>query len=371
MTTPLGPVPSPDGVAAQHAVLGMRPEGVVSRNPSHPEAQWFGDAGLGLMIHWGIAAVRGNLELSWSMIANTPWDAAGAPGNKVTPAEYWALAPRFQPEHFSPNEWIAAAARAGFRYAVFVAMHHDGYTLWPSRCSELGVQSTVGGRDLVGPYVEACRAAGIKVGLYLSPPDWHFDRKHMSFNYPSMGGLEGGRKDLTHPMFDEHHQPVALTPPSPAHVAARRKLFHERIRELLTDYGRIDLLWFDGGTWDNEARDLALAIQPHLVINSRICAGHFETTECGFPANPPSTWLETCYCWQTCGLQMPDGRPVEVWGYLDSETYKSARWVADWYRTLRQWNVNFLLNVSPRPDGTMPPIVFQRFEELRRELMTG
>ncbi|HRJ71989.1 MAG TPA: alpha-L-fucosidase [Terrimicrobiaceae bacterium] len=368
MTTTLPSAAPQDGVAGQHAALGMRPEGIVSSRPTHPEAQWFGTAGLGLMVHWGLPAVHGNLETSWSMIANTPWDAAGAPGNKITPAEYWKLAADFRPENFAPNDWIAAAARAGFRYAVFVAMHHDGYTMWPSRSSRFGVQSTPVGRDLVGPYVEACRRAGIKVGLYLSPPDWHFDRKHMSFNYRSMGGLEGNRKDPTVPMFDEHHRPAVIAPPSADHLAERRQLFHARIRELLTDYGRIDLLWFDGGTWDNDARDLALSIQPHLVINSRICAGHFESTECGFPAEPPVTWMETCYCWQTCDLLMPNGAPVEVWGYLDRETYKPARWVADAYRKLRNWNVNFLLNVSPRPDGTMPPIVYQRFQELQKEL---
>ncbi len=102
-------------------------------------------------------------------------DVAGAPGNKITPSEYWKLAAEFRPEHYNPSDWIDAAARAGFQYAVFVAMHHDGYTMWPSRCSSFGVQSTPGGFDLVGPYVEACRRAGIKVGLYLSPPDWHFD----------------------------------------------------------------------------------------------------------------------------------------------------------------------------------------------------
>jgi len=358
----------PDGVAAQHAALGLKPQGIVSARPTHPEAQWFPGAGLGLMIHWGLASLHGNLDTSWSMIANTPWDAGGAPHNKVTPNEYWKLAGHFRPVNYDPGLWLSRAAAAGFRYAVFVALHHDGYTMWPSKCSEFGVQSTPGGCDLVGPYVEACRKHGLKVGIYLSPPDWYFDRKCMSFNYPSLGGLEGTRKVAGVAQFDEDHCPAIIPHPSPEHLAKRRKLFHDRIREILTNYGRIDLLWFDGGTWDNDARDLALSLQPHLVINSRSCAGHFESTECHLPAQKPGTWLEAVLCWQTCAIKMPNNQPVEVWGYLSTGTFKSAQWAAASYRSLREWGCNLLLNVGPRPDGTLPDIVYERFLELGREL---
>jgi len=353
-----------ESAAAQHAALGMRPEGQVSTKPTHPEAQWFGGGELGLMIHWGIASGHGELELSWGMVAETPWDRSWAPANKITPHDYWKLADRFVPDRWNPDEWVAAAAKAGFRYAVFVAMHHDGYTMWPSAASPFGVHTTPGGRDLLAPYVEACRRHGLKVGIYLSPPDWHFDREVMSFHYQSMGGLEGFRKIADSPVYDQNHHLAEISAPSPEHLAARRKLFHARIREVLKGYGRVDLLWFDGGTWDNEARDLALSLQPHLVINSRSCAGHFESTECSFPEKNPGTWLETVFCWQTCPHTMPDGRPVEVWGYLETETYKPAAWVADHYRQLREWGCNLCVNVSPRPNGEMPPIVMQRLREL-------
>jgi alpha-L-fucosidase len=81
----------------QHAVLGLSLDNVAVPT-RHPEAQWFPEAGLGLFLTWGIASIHGNLELSWGMIANTTWDAAGAPGNKVTPEEYWKLAGRFDPQ---------------------------------------------------------------------------------------------------------------------------------------------------------------------------------------------------------------------------------------------------------------------------------
>lgn len=354
------------GAAAQHAALGLESGVAVSKPASHPEAAWFPEAGLGLMVHWGLASVHGGLDLSWGMIANTPWDAAGAPGNKITPREYWRLAERFLPAAYDPEPWVAAAARAGFRYAVFTAMHHDGYTLWPSACSDFGVQSHLGGWDLVAPFVEACRRHGLKVGLYLSPPDWHFDREVMSFNYPSMGGLVGDRRDGAAPVFDQDHRPSEISAPSPGHLSRRRALFHARIHELLTRYGRIDLLWFDGGVRDNDARDLALALQPHLVINSRSCDGHYDCTECHLPSAPPTGWFETVHCWQSCEIRTPRGAPVDVWGYLKTETYKSAAWAYGSYRQLRGWGGNFLLNVGPRPDGSMPGIVLQRLAEFQR-----
>lgn len=346
----------------------MKPSGIVSSLPSHPEALWFADAGLGLMIHWGIAALHGKLDLSWAMIANTPYDRAGAPHNKITPRDYWALADRFAPQCYDPDAWLAPAAAAGFRYAVMTAMHHDGYTLWPSRHSSFGVQSTPGGRDLIGPYVAACRRHGLKVGIYLSPPDWYFDREYMSFNYETMGSFDADKMRNGGIQFDIDHKPTQISQPPPEHEEARRRLFHARVRELLTLYGRIDILWFDGGTWDNEVRDIALSLQPHLVINSRSCAGHFESTECKFPTAPATTWLETVHCWQSCDVKMPNGAPVEVWGYLATENYKSAQWVANGYRLLRQLGGNFLVNVSPRADGTLPDIVYDRFAELREEL---
>lgn len=149
MTTSRDPVTKCDNknsgaVADQHAALGM----VASRqstHTTHPEAQWFPRAGLGLFVHWGIASVHGDLDLSWAMIANTSYDAAAKGRNKLSPEAYWKLAERFNPDRYDPDKWLAAAARAGMRYAVLTTMHHDGYTLWPSRCSDFGVQSHLGG----------------------------------------------------------------------------------------------------------------------------------------------------------------------------------------------------------------------------------
>ena len=352
--------------AAQHAALGMDHSGKTSRHTQHPEAQWFPRAGLGLFVHMGIASVHGNMDLSWGMIADTPWDAAAKGANKVTPEEYWRLADRYNPSAYDPDKWLAAAAKAGFKYAVLTAMHHDGYTLWPSGYGDFGVQSHLAGRDLVGPFVEACRRHGLKVGLYLSPPDWHFDRQVMSFNYytASMDPGKPRPNAAGHPWFDQRHQPIAPPLRTPAHDARLRAMFHGRVEELLTRYGRIDLLWFDGGTHDNAIRDRARELQPHIVINSRSCDGDYDCTECALPTQQFTGWFETCHCWQAAEIPDRTGAgTVDVWGYLKAEQYKSTAWMLETLARLRQWGGNLLINVSPRPDGELPDVVYQRLAE--------
>jgi alpha-L-fucosidase len=345
--------------AEQHAALGMAGRKNL-QHTLHPEAQWFPRAGLGLFIHWGIASVHGDLDLSWSMIANTRYDSAAQGRNKVTPEEYWRLAERFNPTHTNPDKWLAAAKAAGFQYAVFTAMHHDGYTLWPSAYGAMGVQQSLPNRDFVGPFVEACRKHGLKVGLYYSPPDWYFDRQYMSFNYRS----DGQSRDAGRPTFDTQHQPGVLPPRPPEHIARQREIFHGRVEELLTRYGRIDLLWFDGGAHDNEIRDRARQLQPHIVINDRSCDGDFAHTECYLPDEPSDGWLETCHCWQHSDLQTPDGAHIDFWGYLKEEQYKPAAWMLESLVRLRSLGGNFLANVGPRPNGQLPDVVYERFGEV-------
>jgi alpha-L-fucosidase len=362
MTEPqASPTHQPAAVAAQHAALGL--DGTrrsPSRHTTHSEAQWFGSAGLGLFVHWGIACVHGDLDLSWSMIARTPWDASAGGKNKVTPEEYWKLAERFQPARYDPDAWLSAAKRAGFTYAVLTAMHHDGYTLWPTAHGELGVQSHLSGRDLVRPFVDACRRQGLKVGLYMSPPDWFADRAYRDFGYTG-SNLSNADTTADRVGLNSRHERVSLPARPVALVQQMREQLHERVRELLTNYGKIDLLWFDGGTHDNELRDLARGIQPHLVINSRACDGDYDCTECTLPTERPTGWFETCHCWQDSDIISPSGGKVDVWGYLRAEQYKSAAWMLSNLVKLRAWGANLLLNIGPGPSGELPSVVYERF----------
>lgn len=197
---------------------------VVMPNPS-PKAQWFPDASLGLFMHWGIHSVVG-AQPSWDMISNYRY------GGKVAPPDkYYALAEQFSPQNYDPDKWLKAAREAGFTYAVLTTKHHDGYALWPSKYG-IGTKQYMNGRDLLKPYVDACRANGLKVGFYFSPRDWH---------YPG----------LMHPSeFDDNTRKNILPITDPA---ANYRNFEQflgfvlaQIEELLTRYGKIDILWLDG-----------------------------------------------------------------------------------------------------------------------------
>ena len=342
----------------QHAALGLNIH-KQSVHTTHPQAQWFPKAGLGLFVHWGIASVHGDLDLSWAMMANSNYDRAAGGRNKLAPDDYWRLAERFHPDKYDPEKWIKAAAAAGMQYAVLTTMHHDGYTLWPTMQSEIGTRTHFEGRDLVVPFVTACRKYGLKVGLYYSPPDWYFDRHYMSFNYRSAGPNQIAGRDH----FDTRHKPFDLPPKPNGHDARRRQIFHQRVEELLTRYGRIDLLWFDGGEHDNAIRDRARELQPHIVINSRSCDGDFDCTECTLPTEKFKGWFETPHCWQHSDLLTPSGTNVDFWGYLKEEQYKPTAWMLESLVRLRTWGGNFLINVGPRADGTLPEIVYDRLAE--------
>lgn len=326
---------------AQHLILGQQASGatqLASRRNAHPEAQWFPKAGLGLFIHMGIASVHGGIDLSWGMLAGKSWE-----DGEITPEAYWALADRWDPVNFRPAEWARLAKEAGFRYVVFTTKHHDGYTLWPSAYGELGVRQKLGGRDLVKEVVEACRANGLKVGLYYSPPDWYFDRDYRDF------GRKNGKP------VGLRHEPLDKIPPKPAgHDAARRAMVANHVRELLTRYGKIDVMWFDGGQREITNEEIR-RLQPGIVINRRNGElGDFGDSEGVLPTHRPQGWFE-CNdpCW-----------PSRWWSYSCSDRMDSGADVIEKLVIMRAWGGNFLANVGPGPDGAMPPEALAAWKEM-------
>ena len=346
-------------VKDQHETIGIGQPGAAGERTRHPDAQWFGNAGLGLFLHWGISAVRGEGDLSWSMMAPAPGSKRNVlerfgtqgVGRIFTPADYWAQADGFHPDRYDPNRWLAAAKQAGFKYAVLTTRHHDGYALWPSAYGEFGTRTHLGGLDLVQPYVDACRAQGLKVGLYYSPPDWYFHRRHMSFR-------SGGKARFPElPDLGVRHEPVTLPQLDAAAQHAWDERFNAYVRgqveELLTRYGQIDVLWFDGpppAITVERIREL----QPGIVINPRAHGwGDFLTPEGAFPKERPTGWWEECHVWNEGG-----------WGYRSHELYKPTGWVTAELARVRAWGGNLLLNVAPDAHGELPAVVYQRMGEL-------
>lgn len=316
---------------AQHLILGQKAAGAGVSNsvPNlHPKAQWFPKAGLGLFVHFGMAALHGGIDLSWGMYANKSWE-----DGEISPADYWKLADRWNPVNFNPDDWVKKAADAGFQYIVFTTKHHDGYTMWPSEFGNFGVKQKMNGRDLVKEFVDACHKYNVKVGLYFSPPDWYFDAQYINWDYSGKS------------ILDIHHKEIAQLPQKPSgHDEMRRSMVANQVRELLTKYGRIDLMWFDGGHGEI-TNDEIRHLQPGIVINRRNGEpGDYGDSEGTLPTVRFSGWFETNDpCW-----------PSRWWSYSTSDRMDSGADVIEKLVILRAWRGNFLANVGPMPDGRMP-----------------
>lgn len=346
-------------VAEQHAAIGNT---VIRQtdfqHTAHPDAQWFPEAGLGLFIHFGISSVRGEGDLSWSMMKRHPGMRSEtalrygpyAVQTNVSPARYWEQAKDFAADKFDPVKMLTAAAAAGARYAVLTTKHHDGFALWPSRFGDFNIGRHQPGRDLVREFVEGCRKTGLKTGFYYSPPDWYFNRAYMSFNY-------GNRK----PDLDINHQPCEL-PPCPSDWDDRfRAYIKGQVEELLTAYGKIDLLWFDGHGHDAITIERIRELQPGIVINPRAHGvGDFDTAECAFPEQRFPGWWEYCHVFS-------DG----AWAYLNHDTYKPAGWFLAEFARARSWGGNFLPNVGPDSHGELPETYYRRMAQIARWMQTG
>lgn len=355
--------PSPDlqgEVQAQHekvCITAISSKTSDYQRTRHPDAQWYSQASLGLFFHWGISSVSGQGDLSWGMMKRERGHAAKAAAQYgiyaaqtgMTPDAYWKQAEKFLCEEYDPNKWLSAAREAGVEYVVLTTKHHDGFCLWPSEYGALSTKNYLRGRDLVGEFVAACRKNGLKIGFYYSPPDWHFHRRWMSFEYGN-----------DQPGLDIHWKPYKA-----AQKAAREEAYREHcdghVRELLTRYGKIDIIWFDGAMPPGAmSMEEIRQMQPGILINPRgYGVGDFDTPECKFPdSRLEEGWWELCYVFS-------DG----AWGYLDHEVYKPLGWLLEEWTKTRAWGGKFLPNVAPDSHGRMPDGYYLRMRQLK-EWMT-
>ena len=336
--------------------------------PRRPIQPWFHKDGLGLFLHWGPCSV-GQVEIGWSM-----YRSHNRPNPYWPPEKYNALADRFDPQEYDPDRWLAAAAKAGFKYTALTVRHHDGYALWPSQYGAFGTRQKMKGRDLVRPFVEACRKNGLKVGFYYSPTDWNFCPEgwpHRSFP----------RRD---PFFLATFPEKTLGMPKyvdmpPAELQKYADVFYAylkgQIGELLTRYGKIDLLWWDGWDWPGgidlhgqAMTDFVRKLQPEIVQNDRYAVrekglqfGDYNTDfEARDPAKRPDGAWEQCD--MICG----------GWSYKGEKALcKSAAQMIERFVRDRAWGGNYLPDFGPRADGTMSPKYYAICEELAAWMKYG
>jgi alpha-L-fucosidase len=300
---------------------------------------WFGSARFGMFIHWAPCSQRG-WELSWPLVAGV---GALPFGQDVNVDEYHSVAPTFNPVKFDPRGWARIAKRAGMQYAVLTSKHHDGFAMFHTATSDYSIAHTPFKRDIVREYAEAFRAEGLRVGLYFSLIDWH---------HPD------------YPAFTEADKPYKWGQwrrSTPEQWDRFVGVMFAQVRELLTNYGKIDLIWFDGG-WERtpeewKARELERMIrelQPGIVINDRLPGcGDYDTPEQAVPAKAPERAWETCMTMNNSWAYNPNDRG-----------YKSARNLVHTLEEVAAKGGNLLLNVSPTGDGTLPPEHLQRLDAI-------
>ncbi|NLU41275.1 MAG: alpha-L-fucosidase [Firmicutes bacterium] len=299
--------------------------------------KWFLEARFGMFIHWGLYAIPARGE----------WVRSH---EQISVEDYQPFFNEFNPDDYDPREWARVAKDAGMKYAVLTSKQHDGFCLFDSKLTDYKATNTPARRDLVAEYVEAFRAEGLKVGFYYSLLDWHHP------DYPAYG-------DAHHPMRNNEA------------FKDRKHNFenyvdylHGQVRELLTNYGRIDIMWFDfsygnmsGEAW--RATDLVKMVrelQPHIIIDNRlggniksekpeIYAGDFASPEQIIPPEGVVNEKGDPIPWEAC-ITLNDH-----WGYCANDLdYKSPKQVIRALVECVSKGGNLLLNVGPNARGQIP-----------------
>ena len=323
------PLPSEDFIATR--TNGAFP--LIANHAEHGK-EWFAGAGLGLFIHWTQASQQG-IEVSWPMVGGV----FALPGGKVvTTEQFHSTAKTFNPTEWDPKEIARLAKAAGCQYVVFTARHHDGWSSWPTKVGKHNITSSAFGKnggDVLRTYVEAVRAEGLKVGVYYSLSDWsHEDYLPWKDEYlPYIFGVSSPRGT------DEQWQRY-------------RQYLKDQLKEILTGYGHIDLLWFDGA-WERSNEDWngqdigdhIRSISPKTMINDRLFTqGDFRTPEQWIPARPlPEPWE----CCMTMNYS---------WAYVPSDTaFKTPYEILRTLIEVVSRGGNLLLNIGPRGDGSLVP----------------
>ncbi len=291
---------------------------------------WFSEARYGMFLHFGPYSALGRGE---QILFRDHLDHG----------DYAARAMAWNPSAFDAAALARLAADAGMRYAVFTTRHHDGYCLWDSALTDYTSAAQAPRRDFVREYVEAFRAAGLRVGLYYSLADWRI---------PAYWEGPGGEAAA----WDRF-----------------RDYAHGQVRELLTRYGKIDVIWFDG-VWPRTAEEwrsreliaMIRELQPEILINNRLDIGGGGIEAVGasktlgdFGTPEHEIVAETGRPWESC--QVTTWR---LWGYARGERYRSSEQLLDMLCQCAAKGGNLLLNVAPDGEGRVPDPVEAALREV-------
>ncbi len=305
--------------------------------------EWFTQARFGMFIHWGL----------YSIPARGEWIRST---EEITKEEYMKYYEEFDPKDYDPKKWARAAKEAGMQYIVLTAKHHDGFCLFDSKLTDFKSTNTKCGRDLVAEYVEAVRAEGLKVGLYFSLLDWYHE------DYPHY-------QDRNHPMRN-HPEYSNETRDWNRYLS----YMHGQIREICTNYGQLDLLWFDfsyddmrGEKWGaTELINMVRTLQPNVIIDNRLEASGegYGSMATGHPAPYHGDFVTPEQIIPPHGIKDVNGNPLiweacitmnNNWGYHGTDHYfKPASMMIKKLVECVSKGGNMILNVGPDAYGNIP-----------------
>ena len=315
--------------------------------------EWYTQARFGMFLHWGLYSIPARGEWMRSF-------------EKLTDEEYGKYFEEFNPVDYDPKKWAKLAKKAGMKYMVLTAKHHDGFCLFDSGYTDFKATNTKGGRDLIKEYVEAVRAEGLKVGLYYSLLDWHHE------DYPHFS-------DGAHPMYQNPAYP------DEGRVWERYvEYLHNQVRELCTNYGKIDILWFDysfgeysGEKWGaTRLVNMVRQLQPGVIIDNRleVSGSGLGSLASGNPLPYHGDFVSPEQIIPQEGIRDINGNPLiweacftmnDSWGYnLKDKYFKPAPMLIRKLVECVSKGGNMLLNVGPDARGNFPEESVSRLKEI-------
>ena len=299
--------------------------------------KWFRDARYGLFIHWGPSSILG-VETSWGRNGKKPMDCGPTAPPNSRDEVYDNLYKQFNPVNFDAGAWVKMARDAGMNYIVFTTKHHDGFCNFHTKHTDYSIASTPFKRDIVKELADACHKAGMRFGEYYSQRDWH----HPDYL------MDGNKKYLDY--------------------------FHGQLTELLTGYGKVDMLWFDsqGGDWSDwdypKMAEVILKNQPDILCNGRLGVlqgrsprPNYDLSRLGDYQTPEQViggFQRDCY-WESCAC-LVDGQ----WGYKPDGLLLTFREVLGMLLYSAGGDGNLLLDVAPTPLGNFEDRQIARLKEV-------
>ena len=308
------------------------------------------DLKFGVLFHWGLYAVPGIVE-SWS-ICDEDWITRDSTCTYQQYMDwYFGLADELRPTQFDATQWAQACQDAGMRYMIFTTKHHDGFCMWDTKQTDFSIAHHAfrddPRRDVLRHVLDAFRAKNFTVGTYFSKPDWHsqlywwdtYGKKGRNVNYPIKQHPERWQKFV--------------------------KYTHNQIEELMTNYGKVDILWLDGG-WvaaENRGQDIdmpgmarmARSHQPGLIIVDRTIHGPYENYQTPERTIPEE---QLPYPWESC-IPLSDD-----WGFVNRPRWKSPQRVVNTLVEIVAKGGNLVLGVGPTPEGLIQPEAVSRLKSI-------